>query len=203
MILTTAEMDSPVGRLAIHVRDGRLCGLSFEDGVASTMKHLRARFGDFSVERGKEAAGIVSRLRAYFGGDLAALDDIEVDTGGTPFQQAVWKGLRKIPVGKTMSYGELARRIRRPSAVRAVGAANGANPVAIVIPCHRVIGSDRSLTGYGGGLDRKRWLLRHEGMNVEGASRAGAGSRVEGGRGRRDAAAGPEARIRHATLRAL
>jgi methylated-DNA-[protein]-cysteine S-methyltransferase len=93
---------------------------------------------------------------------MAALDAIEVDTGGTPFQQRVWQELRRIPAGSTRSYSEVARAIGRPSAVRAVAAANGANPVSIVIPCHRVIGADGSLTGYGGGLHRKRWLLAHE-----------------------------------------
>jgi methylated-DNA-[protein]-cysteine S-methyltransferase len=113
-----------------------------------------------------DPAGISSRLRAYFGGDLAALDAIEVDTGGTSFQQDVWRALREIPVGKTVSYGELARRIGRPSATRAVGLTNGLNPCAVVVPCHRVIGADGSLTGFGGGLHRKRWLLEHEGAQL-------------------------------------
>jgi len=162
MILQTAEMDSPVGRLVIHVRDGRLCGLSFKSGLASTLRHLRARFGEFTVQKRNDPAGVITRLRAYFAGEITALEGIEVDMGGTPFQQAVWKELRKIPAGKTISYGELARRIRRPRAVRAVGAANGANPVAIVVPCHRVIGANGDLTGYGGGLTRKTRLLRLE-----------------------------------------
>lgn len=162
MILQTAEMRSPVGPLVVHVKDGRLCGLSFRDGVASTMKHLRSRFGEFTVRRSKDPAGVISRLRAYFRGELGALDGIEVDTGGTAFQQSVWRELRRIPAGKTISYGQLARRIRRPRAVRAVGAANGANPVAIVIPCHRVIGANGRLVGYGGGLDRKSRLLEME-----------------------------------------
>lgn len=162
MILQTAETSSPVGPLVIHVKDGRLCGLSFKDGLASTLRHLEARFGEFTVEKRKDPAGVISRLRAYFDGDLTALEGIDVDMGGTPFQQAVWKELRRIPVGKTISYGELARRIRRPRAVRAVGAANGANPVAIVVPCHRVIGANGDLTGYGGGLNRKTRLLELE-----------------------------------------
>jgi len=162
MILQTAEMKSPVGPLVIHVKDGRLCGLSFKDGLESTVRHLEARFGEFEVRKMADPAGVVTRLRKYFRGDLAALDGIEVDMGGTPFQQAVWKELRRIPVGQTISYGELARRIRRPRAVRAVGAANGANPVAIVVPCHRVIGANGDLTGYGGGLNRKTRLLELE-----------------------------------------
>jgi methylated-DNA-[protein]-cysteine S-methyltransferase len=174
MILMTAEMRSPIGPLVLHVKDGCLCGLSFKDGLESTLKHLRSRFGEFTVRRSKDPAGVVSRLRAYFRGDFGALDDIKVDTGGTAFQRSVWRELRRIPVGKTISYGELARRIRRPRAVRAVGAANGANPVAIVIPCHRVIGANGRLVGYGGGLDRKSRLLELEGaltLKLPGLSR--------------------------------
>src|SRR5208283_2077845 len=97
-----------------------------------------------------------------FAGDLRVLDLLPVETGGTAFQRQVWQSLREIPCGTTVSYGQLAERIGRPSAVRAVGLANGANPVAVVVPCHRVIGSNGSLTGYGGGIERKRWLLNHE-----------------------------------------
>jgi methylated-DNA-[protein]-cysteine S-methyltransferase len=106
--------------------------------------------------------GLTAAMSAYFGGDLAAIDMLPVETGGTPFQRSVWRALRDIPCGTTISYAELARRIGRPSAVRAVGLANGSNPVGIVVPCHRVIGSNGTLTGYGGGIERKRWLLAHE-----------------------------------------
>jgi len=106
--------------------------------------------------------GLTSALAAYFSGDLHAVDTLPVETAGTPFQREVWHALRLIPCGTTVSYGELARRIGRPAAVRAVGLANGANPVGVVVPCHRVIGSNGSLTGYGGGIERKRWLLDHE-----------------------------------------
>ena len=95
----------------------------------------------------------------YFAGDVEAIDDIPVQTAGTPFQRSVWNELRNIPSGAAVSYGKLAEQIARPKAVRAVGLANGSNPIGIVVPCHRVIGSDGSLTGYGGGLERKRWLL--------------------------------------------
>jgi methylated-DNA-[protein]-cysteine S-methyltransferase len=101
-------------------------------------------------------------MDAYFRGELRAIDGLRVETRGTPFQRAVWTALREIPCGTTVSYSDLARRIERPSAVRAVGLANGANPVAIVVPCHRVVGAGGALTGYGGGLSRKRWLLAHE-----------------------------------------
>ncbi|WP_269714303.1 methylated-DNA--[protein]-cysteine S-methyltransferase [Caulobacter sp. NIBR2454] len=99
----------------------------------------------------------------YFDGDLTVIDSLVTETAGTQFQRAVWKALRDIPPGQTTSYGALAAAIGRPSAVRAVGAANGANPIGVVVPCHRVIGANASLTGYGGGLERKRWLLAHEG----------------------------------------
>jgi methylated-DNA-[protein]-cysteine S-methyltransferase len=107
-----------------------------------------------------------ARVRDYLGGDLDALAPVVVETGGTPFQRSVWTALRDIPPGTTVSYRELARTIGSPAAVRAVGAANGANPISIVIPCHRVIGSDGSLTGYAGGMERKRWLLEHEGWRA-------------------------------------
>lgn len=105
-------------------------------------------------------------LEAYFDGELEALASVPVEGTGTDFQRSVWQALRDIPAGETTSYGELARRIGRPKAVRAVGMANGANPIPIVVPCHRVIGADASLTGFGGGLDRKRWLLAHEGVDL-------------------------------------
>ena len=114
-------------------------------------------------------------MNRYFAGDLEAIDNIPVQTAGTAFQRSVWNELRRIPTGAPVSYGKLAQRIARPKAVRAVGLANGANPIGIVVPCHRVIGSDGSLTGYGGGLERKRWLLEHERNHVKGASSAKAG----------------------------
>jgi methylated-DNA-[protein]-cysteine S-methyltransferase len=101
-------------------------------------------------------------MKNYFAGELGAIDDLPVKTAGTPFQRAVWSALREIPLGATESYGKLAERIGRPTAVRAVGLANGSNPIGIVVPCHRVIGANGSLTGYGGGMERKRWLLEHE-----------------------------------------
>lgn len=101
-------------------------------------------------------------VEAYFEGELGALDAIACAWRGTPFQDQVWATLRTIPSGQTLTYAELAAKLGRPAAVRATGAANGANPICLVVPCHRVIGSSGALTGYGGGLDRKRWLLEHE-----------------------------------------
>jgi methylated-DNA-[protein]-cysteine S-methyltransferase len=103
-----------------------------------------------------------SALSAYFDGELSAIDRLTVATGGTEFQKSVWRALRAIPCGETISYATLAERVGRPKAVRAVGHANGDNPVSVVVPCHRVIGTSGSLTGYGGGIARKRWLLAHE-----------------------------------------
>jgi methylated-DNA-[protein]-cysteine S-methyltransferase len=114
------------------------------------------------IESHGDPAGAVTALTRYFNGSLSALDGIGVELNGTPFQRRVWDGLRRIRVGTTCSYADLARSVNAATAVRAVGAANGANPVALVVPCHRVIGANGSLTGYGGGLDRKRWLLQHE-----------------------------------------
>ncbi len=111
----------------------------------------------------EHAINIRQNINRYFDGDFNALDTLETKTNGTEFQQEVWAALRTIPVGKTASYAELSCMVGRPKAVRAVGLANGANPIGIVVPCHRVIGANGTLTGYGGGLDRKEWLLRHEG----------------------------------------
>jgi methylated-DNA-[protein]-cysteine S-methyltransferase len=162
MIMDIAEIDTPIGRLTLVVHDRRVCALAFPEHWPRARARLERRFGRVDLRRASDPADVVSRLQDYFAGRLDALAAIEVDTGGTLFQQTVWRALRAVPGGRTVSYGALARTIGAPGAVRAVGAANGANPVAIVIPCHRVIGSDGTLTGYGGGLHRKRWLLAHE-----------------------------------------
>lgn len=107
--------------------------------------------------------GLSDKLADYFAGNLAVIDTLETATGGTPFQREVWQALRAIPCGQVMHYGQLAAQLGRPGAARAVGAANGANPISIVVPCHRVIGRNGTLTGYAGGVQRKEWLLRHEG----------------------------------------
>jgi len=132
-------------------------------------QHLRSQFGEIDLAKTSDPFGLTSAISAYFRGEVHAIDDLPAASTGTPFQNKVWRALRTIPVGETLSYGGLARRIGEPKAVRAVGLANGANPIALVVPCHRVIGSDGSLTGYGGGLERKKWLLAHE------AHRAGHG----------------------------
>jgi methylated-DNA-[protein]-cysteine S-methyltransferase len=123
---------------------------------------LREHYGEYQLEKGAAPASVTRSLDAYFDGDLNALASVRTATGGTPFQRAVWRALRAVKPGTTKSYSQIAARIGRPTASRAVGAANGSNPIAIVVPCHRVIGANGALTGYGGGLPRKRWLLDHE-----------------------------------------
>ena len=161
MNLHESRFASPCGELTVVTRDERLVGLGFADGDAPLRRSLARRFGVAPV-RGPAPAAVTRALTAYFGGDIAALDSLEVDGGGTPFQQRVWGALRRIPAGRTVAYRDLARTIGAPDAVRAVGAANGANPIGIVVPCHRVIAADGALQGYAYGLERKRWLLRHE-----------------------------------------
>jgi methylated-DNA-[protein]-cysteine S-methyltransferase len=131
------------------------------------------RKGDWRIEEQARPSAARRALMAYFDGDVAALDDVQTTTTGTDFQREVWAALRRIPWGSAISYGELAARIGRPGAYRAVGLANGSNPISIIVPCHRVIGANAALTGYGGGLERKRWLLAHEGISV-GAKRGEA-----------------------------
>jgi methylated-DNA-[protein]-cysteine S-methyltransferase len=146
-----------------------LHALDWEDHESRMRRLLERRYGKGQIrlqQRSSESS--VSRaLHDYFAGNLRATDEIRVRTGGTAFQLRVWAKLRTIPAGSTVTYGQLAARLRRPAAVRAVGAANGANPIPIVVPCHRVIGADGSLTGYGSGLERKRWLLEHEGVRLK------------------------------------
>ncbi|MBL8612667.1 MAG: methylated-DNA--[protein]-cysteine S-methyltransferase [Myxococcales bacterium] len=160
-------VSTPLGRFALLVDgDGRLCASGFADGHARMEREL----ADGALDPQPAPPGVSGAVVRYFAGDLGALRGIPLALRGTPFQLAVWRALADIPCGETRSYAEVARAIGRPAAVRAVGLANGANPLALVLPCHRVIGSDGSLTGYGGGVERKRWLLSHE--------RSDAGSRA-------------------------
>jgi methylated-DNA-[protein]-cysteine S-methyltransferase len=164
MRLERATVSSPVGDLTLVARAGRLCLLRFGADDADVAGALARWYPGIPVYAGRDPARAATALARYFQGDLAAIDAIDVELNGTAFQRRVWEALRGIRAGTTCSYGDLARRIHAESAIRAVGAANGANPVALVVPCHRVIGSDGSLTGYGGGLHIKRWLLHHEGV---------------------------------------
>lgn len=163
--MTELQMDrveSPIGSLLLAWRGETLCALGFDDREERMAGALKKRFGEVTLRPSQDSHHFRRCLDDYFAGDFAALERVEVDTGGTPFQQSVWRMLRLIPAGKTAAYGELAAKLDSPGAARAVGLANALNPVAIVVPCHRVIGSAGQLVGYGGGLDRKRWLLAHE-----------------------------------------
>jgi methylated-DNA-[protein]-cysteine S-methyltransferase len=175
------EIPSPIGRVVIAARAGRLCALEF--GRSRVFHALAARFGGERPVRARDPFGFSTKIRAYLTGDLTAVDRIPLDIGGTPFQRRVWRALRRIRPGRTRSYGDLAHALGLGPAARAVGAANGRNPISIVVPCHRLVGGDASLTGYGGGLWRKRWLLRHEGVDLAGV-RGGAGTKSAGGRPR-------------------
>ncbi len=167
MELQIDRVPSPIG-LVLLVADGTsLVSLDFAGYEARLHALLAKRYGDCRLVEASDPLGVSSRVAAYFAGEVASLDDIPVETGGTDFQRSVWRGLRRIPAGTVMSYGELAASLGRPKASRAVGYANSLNPVAIVLPCHRVIGSNRTLTGYAGGLERKRWLLAHEGVALD------------------------------------
>lgn len=156
-------IDTPIDELTLAARNGKLCILHFGAREAPVRATLQRWYPGEPIERRRDPGGVATALAKYFSGQLDILDTIEVEMNGTPFQLRVWQALRGIRAGRTASYSELARSIGMPSAVRAVGAANGANPIAVVVPCHRVIGANGSLTGYGGGLKRKEWLLRHEG----------------------------------------
>ncbi len=155
--VTTASLPTPAGLVEITIDGDALVELFFVDESDAPT----------ALAAADDPAGVLAALQQYFGGDLHALDDVQVRFDrGTPFQHEVWAALRTIPVGETISYAELARRVGRPTAFRAVGSANGQNPVGVVVPCHRVIASDGTLGGYAGGLDRKAWLLRHEGATA-------------------------------------
>jgi methylated-DNA-[protein]-cysteine S-methyltransferase len=171
--LLTDRLTTPLGE-SILVTDARgvLRALDFVDHEARMLRLLRLQVGPFTLQSGRAPEAIRSALSDYFAGRFEALAAIAHATAGTLFQRAVWSALVTIPAGETLSYGALAERIGLPKAVRAVGLANGANPIAIVVPCHRVIGSNGSLTGYGGGLPRKQWLLEHEGARLSRSTRS-------------------------------
>ncbi|MFJ9538375.1 methylated-DNA--[protein]-cysteine S-methyltransferase [Streptomyces sp. NPDC101225] len=146
----------PYGPLTLVADDGVLCGLYM---TGQRHRPPQETFGDRDDTLFAEAE---QQLKAYFAGELTEFT-LPLSLHGTPFQRAVWDELRRIPYGETRSYGQLADALGRPSASRAVGLANGRNPIGIIVPCHRVVGADGSLTGYGGGLERKRRLLALEG----------------------------------------
>jgi methylated-DNA-[protein]-cysteine S-methyltransferase len=161
------RLATPIG-IALLVTDaaGALRALDWEDYEHRMRELLRLHYGVVELNDQPAPAAMRTALSGYFDGDLGQLSGIAWRIAGTPFQQKVWNALAQIPAGTTMSYGALAARIDTPRAIRAVGHANGSNPISVVLPCHRLIGADGSLVKYGGGLARKRWLLRHEGVAV-------------------------------------
>jgi O-6-methylguanine DNA methyltransferase len=163
MHLLFERLPSPISPLLV-VTDGEgiLRALDFADGEARMHRLLRQHYGDYTLREGATPTSLARALEAYFAGRIDRLADVEVATGGTPFQRKVWHALRAIPPGRTVSYGQLAASLGDARASRAAGSANGANPIAIVVPCHRVVGANGALAGYAGGLARKRWLLDHE-----------------------------------------
>jgi len=165
------RMTTPIGEaLLVTDEEGCLRAFDWADRAASMRRLLRLHYGSLEPQDGRAPDEVRRLLQRYFAGDIGCLGSVARRTGGTAFQRAVWRALTTIGPGETLSYRLLAARVGRPGAVRACGAANGSNPISVVVPCHRVIGADGSLTGYGGGLERKRWLLRHEGAVFRDAS---------------------------------
>lgn len=167
---TTFRLDrlaTPIG-MALLVTDegGVLRALDWDDHAPRMMDLLRRHYGTVVLNEGQAPAAMKMALTAYFNGELDRLAEVAWRVAGTEFQRKVWSALPGIPAGQTMSYGALAARLQAPKAMRAVGHANGANPISVVLPCHRLIGANGALVKYGGGLMRKRWLLRHEGVEV-------------------------------------
>ena len=161
------RLATPIG-IALLVTDaeGALRALDWDDYEPRMRELLRLHYGAVDLVDRSAPTAMKTALSAYFEGDLGQLLRVTWRIAGTPFQQKVWNALAKIPAGVTMSYGAMAAKIDMPKAIRAVGHANGSNPISVVLPCHRLIGADGSLVKYGGGLERKRWLLRHEGVEV-------------------------------------
>ena len=169
MELQIDRLPSPLGVIVLVSGGRALRALDFEDYEDRMHRLLRLHYGAYNITPAPAPDSIRAPIHAYFDGDLAALTRVPVETGGTAFQRKVWAALRRIPAGTTATYGQLAAVTGNPNASRAVGMANGSNPVAIVVPCHRVIGANGGLTGYAGGTDRKRWLLAHEGVKFHAA----------------------------------
>ncbi len=165
--LTLDSIATPLGpALVVTDEVGAVCAFDFED-YEDRLRRLMARHHPrAAMVDGDSPWTVKTAVAAYFDGDVRALDGLAVRTRGTDFQREVWAALRAIPPGETRSYGQLAVAVGRPKAMRAVGLANGSNPIGIIVPCHRVIGANGTLTGYAGGIERKRWLLAHEGCVV-------------------------------------
>jgi methylated-DNA-[protein]-cysteine S-methyltransferase len=163
------RLQTPIGTaLLVTDAEGVLRALDWEDYEPRMKELLRLQYGAVVLKNARSPGDVKAALSGYFKGDLDRLDTIRWRVAGTPFQQKVWKALPRIPPGTTMSYGALAAKLGAPKAMRAVGHANGSNPISVVVPCHRLIGANGSLVKYGGGLERKRWLLQHEGAALAG-----------------------------------
>jgi methylated-DNA-[protein]-cysteine S-methyltransferase len=165
LFLLLHRLGTPIGEMLIVTdREGSLRAVDWADYEPRMRRLLERHYGKdgFEIEETHQANDVTRAIQNYFAGDMAAIDALPVKTRGTAFQRKVWEALRKIPSGATVSYRELAVKIGHPTAVRAVGLANGSNPIGVIVPCHRVIGANGSLTGYGGGIERKSWLLKHE-----------------------------------------
>jgi methylated-DNA-[protein]-cysteine S-methyltransferase len=166
-IFSIDRLQTPIGTaLLVSDADGALRALDWDDYEPRMRELLRLHYGAVVLRDARAPEQIRVALTGYFKGDLDRLGTIRWRVAGTPFQQQVWNALPKIPPGTTMSYGALAARLGMPKAMRAVGHANGSNPISVVVPCHRLIGANGALVKYGGGLERKRWLLRHEGVSL-------------------------------------
>ena len=164
LTLLRAALATPLGpATVVFDATGTLRAFDWQSHEARLQRLLKRHYGETTLKSAAAPQALAEAFERYFAGELEALTCVPWATAGTPFQQKVWRALCAIPAGRTESYGQLAARIGHPSAVRAVGLANGANPVGVVVPCHRVIGANGLLTGYGGGLERKQWLLDHEG----------------------------------------
>ncbi len=163
MNLIQNELLTPLGKLLVVAEaDGALVAVEFADHQSRMHTLLQRRYGTKLAWQSGALPLVSQALEAYFAGDMTPVNELAVSVQGTDFQQRCWLSLRGIPCGQTISYAQQAQWVGSPKASRAVGQANGLNPLAIVLPCHRVIGSNRRLTGYAGGLDKKRWLLQHE-----------------------------------------
>lgn len=161
------EIATPIGAVLIVVADERLVALDFADCAARMHRLLAQRFGHVTLRSRRDPAGLGRRVRAYFADDVAALQAAPIALHGTSFQERAWQALRRIQPGAISTYAEQAASLGTPRSARAVGRANALNPIAIAVPCHRLVAANGSLTGYAGGLERKRWLLRHEGIVLE------------------------------------
>jgi methylated-DNA-[protein]-cysteine S-methyltransferase len=170
VLYDVTSIESPLGRIVVATASDGVHAIEFAESDDPRDWRFARRLAAAEFARGAGGGDVADLLKRYFDGDVAALADVPVAAAGTPFQRRVWAELRRIPAGETITYGRLAARLGRAGSARAVGAANGANPVAIAVPCHRVVGADGALTGYAGGVERKRRLLLHEGVRPPAAA---------------------------------